>query len=296
MKIKFLGTSSMVPTKDRNHTSILLTYNAENILIDCGEGTQRQLKIANINPCKITKILLTHIHGDHTLGLPGLIQTLGANNYQKTLEIYGPKNTRNFIDNILKTFHLENKIKLTTTEIDKREFLETKEFYLEALPLKHSTYTLAYSFTEKDKRKINLSYTKKFDLTKHPLLGELQRGKDITFKGKKITADKATILKKGKKISLIFDTELTQNCIEISKNADLLIAEATYESDLEEKAKEYQHLTSEQSALIAKKARVKALILTHFSQRYKTPDQSLKEAKKIFKNTQAAKDFLEINI
>ena len=296
MKIKFLGTSSMVPTKDRNHTSILLTYNAENILIDCGEGTQRQLKIANINPCKITKILLTHIHGDHTLGLPGLIQTLGANNYQKTLEIYGPKNTKNFINNILKTFHLENKIKLTTTEIDKRKFLETKEFYLEALPLKHSTYTLAYSFTEKDKRKINLSYTKKFDLTKHPLLGELQRGKDITFKGKKITADKATILKKGKKISLIFDTELTQNCIEISKNADLLIAEATYESDLEEKAKEYQHLTSEQSALIAKKARVKALILTHFSQRYKTPDQSLKEAKKIFKNTQAAKDFLEINI
>ena len=296
MKIKFLGTSSMVPTKDRNHTSILLTYNAENILIDCGEGTQRQLKIASINPCKITKILLTHIHGDHTLGLPGLIQTLGANNYQKTLEIYGPKNTRNFIDNILKTFHLENKIKLTTTEIDKREFLETKEFYLEALPLKHSTYTLAYSFTEKDKRKINLSYTKKFDLTKHPLLGELQKGKDITFKGKKITADKATILKKGKKISFIFDTELTQNCIEISKNADLLIAEATYESDLEEKAKEYQHLTSEQSALIAKKARVKALILTHFSQRYKTPDQSLKEAKKIFKNTQAAKDFLEINI
>ena len=89
MKIKFLGTSSMVPTKDRNHTSILLTYNAENILIDCGEGTQRQLKIANINPCKITKILLTHIHGDHTLGIPGLIQTLGANNYQKTLEIYG---------------------------------------------------------------------------------------------------------------------------------------------------------------------------------------------------------------
>src|SRR3989344_2134271 len=296
MKIKFLGTSSMVPTKDRNHTSILLTYNAENILIDCGEGTQRQLKIANINPCKITKILLTHIHGDHTLGLPGLIQTLGANNYQKTLEIYGPKNTKNFISNILRTFHLENKIKLTIIEIDKRKFLETKEFYLEALPVKHSTYTLAYSFTEKDKRKINLSYTKKFNLIKHPLLGELQRGKDITFKGKKITADKATTLKRGKKISFIFDTELTQNCIEISKNADLVIAEATYESDLQEKAKEYQHLTSEQSALIAKKARVKALILTHFSQRYKTPDQSLKEAKKIFKNTQAAKDFLEINI
>ena len=296
MKIKFLGTSSMVPTKDRNHTSILLTYNAENILIDCGEGTQRQLKIANINPCKITKILLTHIHGDHTLGLPGLIQTLGANNYQKTLEIYGPKNTKNFISNILRTFHLENKIKLTIIEVNKRRFLETKEFYLEALPVKHTTYTLAYSFIEKDKRKINLSYTKKFNLIKHPLLGELQMGKDINFKGKKITVDKATTLKRGKKISFIFDTELTQNCIEISKNADLLIAEATYESDLEEKAKEYQHLTSEQSALIAKKAKVNALILTHFSQRYKTPDQSLKEAKKIFKNTQAAKDFLEINL
>ena len=296
MKIKFLGTSSMVPTKDRNHTAILLTYNAENILIDCGEGTQRQLKIANINPCKITKILLTHIHGDHTLGIPGLIQTLGTNNYQKTLEIYGPTNTKNFINNILKTFHVENKIKINTTEITKTKFLETKEFFLEALPVKHSTHTLAYSFTEKDKRKINLNYTKKFNLTKHPLLGELQRGKDITFKGKKITANKATILKKGKKISFIFDTELTQNCIEISKNADLVIAEATYESDLQEKAKEYQHLTSEQAALIAKKAKVKKLILTHFSQRYKTPDQALKEAKKIFNNTITAKDFLEINL
>src|SRR3989344_3358273 len=93
IKITFLGTSNAIPTKKRNHTAILLTYKNENILIDCGEGTQRQFKIAEISPAKLTKILITHWHGDHTLGLSGLFQTLAMSDYSKKLEIYGPKNT-----------------------------------------------------------------------------------------------------------------------------------------------------------------------------------------------------------
>ncbi|MAG20482.1 ribonuclease Z [archaeon] len=294
MKITFLGTSSMVPTKERNHPSILISNNNENILVDCGEGTQRQLKIASINPCKITKILLTHLHNDHVLGLPGLLQTLHTQHYSKTLEIYGPTKTISFINQLKKLFNIHLSIK--TTEITKPLFFENKEIQLKALKMKHNTPCLAYSISEKDKRKIILSYTKKFGLTKDPLLGKLQQGKTITYKNKKITPEKATKLIKGKKISLIYDTSKNPNTIKIAQNADLLITESTYSSNLEDKAKEYSHLTSQQAAEIAKKAKVKQLILTHFSQRYKDTSSFLKEAKEIFKNTKIANDFLTVEV
>ena len=294
MKITFLGTSSMVPTKERNHPSILISHEQENILIDCGEGTQRQLKIASINPCKITKILITHLHNDHILGLPGLLQTLQTQNYSKTLEIYGPSKTSKFIKEIKNLFKIQLPTK--TIEIKKSLFLETKNLQFKALKMKHNSTCLAYSIIEKDKRKINLNYTKKFGLIKHPLLGELQKGKKITYKGKKITPKKATHLIKGKKITIIYDTVKNPNTIKISKDADLLIAESTYTSNLQDKAKEYFHLTAEQAAEIAKKANAKQLILTHFSQRYKSSSIFLKEAKKIFRNTKIAKDFMEVKI
>ena len=110
IKIKFLGTSAQIPTVKRNHSAILLTYGEENILVDCGEGTQRQIRLAKLNPCKITKILITHKHGDHTFGLPGLISTLNVSEYKKTLEIYGPKGIKKFLGDFLD---------LTTTKIKK---------------------------------------------------------------------------------------------------------------------------------------------------------------------------------
>ena len=110
--ITFLGTSQAIPTAKRNHTSILLSYNSENILIDCGEGTQRQFRKAKINPCKLTKLLITHWHGDHILGIPGLLQTLALNNYNRTLEIYGPKGTKKFMNLMQQIFFKVGKIKI----------------------------------------------------------------------------------------------------------------------------------------------------------------------------------------
>ncbi len=295
MKITFLGTSAMVPTKERNHPSILINYDRENILIDCGENTQRQLKFINFSPNKITKLLISHWHGDHILGIPGLIQTLGANNYEKTLEIYGPKNSKNFMKKIINSFLLENKIKYKVHEVNGK-FFENENFYLEATYLNHSAPCLSFSLIEKPKRKMNLTYLKKFKLTKHPLLGELQKGKDIIYLNKKIKVKDATFIVKGKKITYLSDTLFHPSCIKAAKNSDLLISEATFANDFKEKAKEYSHLTAEQAAQIAKKAKAKQLILTHFSQRYKTTEELEKEAKKIFKNTIAAKDFTTINL
>src|SRR4030067_2460046 len=99
--ITFLGTSQSIPTEKRNHTAVLLKYKDENILVDCGEGTQRQFRKAHLNPCKVTRILITHGHGDHVLGLPGLLSTLSLSGYQKTLCIYGPKGTKEFVKEML---------------------------------------------------------------------------------------------------------------------------------------------------------------------------------------------------
>lgn len=298
MEIIFLGTSEATPTAEKNQTAILLVYNNENILVDCGEGAQRQFKIAKLNPCKITRILITHWHGDHILGLPGLIQTLALNNYSKVLQVYGPVGTKKFFNLLLKTFIFKEKLKAEVHEITKNgAFLETKDFRLEAYKMKHFVPCLAYSFIEKDKRKINTDYIKKLGIEPGPLLGELQQGKNIMFKGKKILASKATTIKKGKKIAFIFDTLANENCAKAAKNSDLLVSEATFLStEHADKARERGHLTAKQAALIAKKSGTKKLLLTHISQRYAKNNQViLEEAKKIFKNSELAKDFMRIS-
>ena len=290
MKIIFLGTSAMVPTKERNLMGLLINYKNENILIDCGEGTQRQMKLIKVSPTKITKILLTHLHGDHIFGLPGLLQTMASSGYNKNLEIYGPTGTKKYLEFILKNYINEDKISIKVKEISGGTFFKGKEFSLVAEKLKHRIACLGYSFIENNKIKINTKYTKKFGLTKHPLLGKLQKGKDITYKGKKITAKKATTVKKGKKITIILDTETTNNIIKFAKDSDVLICEATYLNNLKDHAKLYKHLTAKQAAEIAKKSKSKKLILTHFSQRYKSTKDLEKEAKKTFKNTYISKD------
>ena len=283
----------MVPTKDRNHVSCLLNYEDENILIDCGEGTQRQIKIANISPTKITKILLSHWHGDHILGLPGLLQTMAASQYNKQLEIYGPKGSNYFMKKIQEMFIHDNKLNIRVIEITKDgKFFENKKFYLEAKKLRHSTDCIGFSLIEKDKRKINVSYLKKFHLKNDPIIKNLQNGKSIKFEGKLIDVKKATSLVKGKKITFITDTVYCNECILLAKTADLLVCESTFDSSLERNAKDFKHLTAKQAALIAKKAKVKKLILTHFSQRYNNIDILKKEAKPIFKDVIFAHDFL----
>ena len=235
MELIFLGTGSMIPTRERNHIAMLLKYKDESILIDCGEGTQRQFRLVKISPTIITKVLITHLHGDHILGLAGLLITLGVSNYSKILKIYGPKGIKDLVDNIRKYYLQHINIKLEINEILPERFFENNDFILEAKKLDHPTLCFGYSFIEKDKRKINLDYLKKFGLKQHPILKRLQNGKDIIWEGKKILVNKATKLEKGKKITFILDTKYHDNIIKLSKNADLLVCESTHLDELKEK-------------------------------------------------------------
>lgn len=293
LKIIFLGTSASIPTAKRNHTAILLDYKNENILIDCGEGTQRQFRKARLNLMKITRLLITHWHGDHVLGIPGFLQSLAFNKYRKTLFIYGPKGTKRFMKLMLNTFVFAGKISIRVEEITKDgKFYENDDFYLESKSMSHGTPTYAYSFIKKGKIRIDKKKLEKSKLPLGPLLQKLKQGKDIIYKGKKYIAKDLTYEEGNKKVSFVLDTSANSKIANFVQDSDLLIIESSYADELKEMAKEYKHLTAKQAGEIAKKSKSKKLLLTHISQRYdKNPKKILDEAKKIFKKTSLVEDF-----
>jgi len=291
VKITFLGTSAQIPTAKRNHTAILINHKEENILVDCGEGTQRQFRKLRMNPGKITRILITHIHGDHIFGLPGLISTLGFQEYNKTLKIYGPKGFKKFLEEFLNFEKMQKNFKMEIEEVSGK-FFENKDFYLEAKEMEHGIPTNAYNFIINDKLRINKTKMKELKIPPGPNLKLLKEGKKILFNNEVINPEDLTYLEKGKKISIVLDTLYNPKIEGFVKNADFFICESSFGSDLKESALEKFHLTSEQAGKIAKKARVKKLYLTHISQRYESNKKFLLEdAKKNFEDVLIVKDF-----
>lgn len=294
--ITFLGTSDAVPSVERNHTSILLRYKDENILVDCGEGTQRQFKKAGLSISKVTKILITHFHGDHIFGLPGLLQSLSGQEHKRTLYIYGPRGIKEFMNKLLETFLFHREYKIEIKEADGK-FLETKDFYLEAEKMSHLIPCNAYSFVKKGQIRIDKAKLKKEKIPAGPWLKNLKEGKDITHNGKKYLAKKLTYKEEDKKVSFVLDTSFNKNIVPFVKNSDLLISESTFSSEMEKTAGEYGHLTSKQAGEIAKKSNSKKLIITHISQRYeKEKNKILNETKKAFRNSFLAEDLKSFEI
>lgn len=286
----------MVPTKERNTPSAFLRYKTHGILFDCGEATQRQLKIAGIKLTKVTKILITHWHGDHMLGLPGLIQSLGAAEYTGTLDIYGPKGTKKYMKNMFESFSDKNRIKTRIIECASGVVYKDNNFSIESLPLEHTAPCVGFSFIENDKRRINVEAVKKLGIPEGPLLGKLADGKSITFKGKKITPENTTRIVKGKKIAYVTDTLLCDNCFKLAEDSDLLICESPFTSKLKDKAEKYKHITAAEAGMIASRSSVKKLILTHFSARYKETHDLKEDAKDYFDNVFCAYDFMKVQI
>jgi ribonuclease Z len=296
VKITFLGTSDAIPSEKRNHTAILLTHEGENILVDCGEGTQRQMRKAGINPCKLTRVLITHWHGDHVLGLSGLLQTLALSGYNKTLFIYGPRGTKKFVKAVLKTFAFKEKLKFEVKEVSGK-FLNEEDFILEASPMNHGIPCNAYSFLLTDKIRIDKDKLEKFKISPGPLLQKLKQGKNIVSEGKTYSVKQLTYREKEKKISFVFDTAYGKEISSFVKYSDILICESTFDAEEEVKAREFKHLTSKQAGEIAKQSKSKKLILTHISQRYsKNAEEVLSQAKKCFKNSSLAQDFDVVNL
>lgn len=294
IKLTFLGTASSIPTKKRNHTAMLVSYKSENILIDCGEGTQRQFKLADISPSKITRILITHWHGDHTLGLPGLLETLAMSDYSKSLYLYGPKGTSenlSLLNRLMKFYKKFQKYNLSVKEIFSGKVFETPDFTITAEQMSHGAPALAYSFQIKDKLRLNKEKLKKLKITSSKDLKALSQGSSIKHNGKTVSASSVSYIEKGRKITFILDTLPNKNAIKLSKNSDLLICESSFSESESQIASKYKHLTTKQAAQIAKLSKSKALILTHISQRYDSSISEIeKQAKSVFPNTKIAND------
>ncbi|MBI4738139.1 ribonuclease Z [Candidatus Woesearchaeota archaeon] len=299
-ELTFLGTSGMVPTKERNVTGLFIQYKGEGILFDCGEGTQRQMNICGINRNRVTKILVSHWHGDHVGGMLGLIQTIANKETNPKIDIYGPPKSEQFVEHMIKSCIFDVQIDLRVHELDPKKgverFYEDEDIAVECAYLVHKVPCLGYSIIEKERLNIDTAKQKKLGIPDGPYLRKIKDGQSITLDGKTIKPEDICYTVQRKKLTLLTDTLLSDNCFALAQEADLLICEASYDSSFEHKAKEYKHMIASWAAQIANQCNVKKLVLTHFSQRYKTTQVIEEDARTYFPNVVCAYDFMKVRL
>ena len=297
MELVFLGTSSAIPTSHRNHSSIALKAFGEIFLFDCGEGTQLQMSKAKISPMKINNIFITHFHGDHILGLPGIIQSMAFRGRKNPLHIFGPKGLVEMV-NIIRNFgYFSLTFEIYMHEIEDGIILDAENYRVSCSKMNHTVLNFAYSIYEKRRPKFIKEKAIALGINPGPDFGKLQRGIAVKV-GDNIIHPEQVLgeERKGRKIVYSGDTTPSDKMLEFAKDADLLVHESTFEGKYGDEAGEMGHSTSVQAAEIAKKANVKRLILTHVSTRYKKSDILETEAREIFENSTVAEDFMQIEV
>ncbi|MEN6591915.1 MAG: ribonuclease Z [Methanobacterium sp.] len=297
MEITFLGTSSALPTKNRSHPAITLKAFGEIILLDCGEGTQRQMSLAGISPMKINHIFITHLHGDHFLGLPGLIQSMAFRGREKPLHIYGPRPIGQLMENIVDLGYYSLNFTINAYEVEPGLILDEKDFKVYSSPAEHNVPNLAYKIEEKRSPKFLKDKAMKLGVKPGPDFGRLQTGNPVKV-GDKIIRPEQVLgeERKGRRIVYSGDTRPCTSMVDFARGVDVLIHEATFQEALKERAVETCHSTAQDATKIAKDAGVDNLILTHISTRYQDTDQLEKEGLNMFKNLIIARDFLSFEV
>ncbi len=296
LKLTILGCHSATPRTFAHPTSQYLEINNRFFLIDCGEGTQTQLRKYKIKFSKLKNIFISHLHGDHFYGLIGLISTFNLLNRQTELHIYAPKGTKEIINLQFKLSKSWIKFPLHFHELSSKKseiIFEDEKVEVHTIPLKHRIYTNGFLFQEKlAERKLNMNAISKYKEIEICDYQNLKKGKDYeTNNGEIITNDSLTfdplpILK----YAFCSDTAYFEDILPIIKNVDLLYHESTFLKDNIDLAEITKHATAQQAATIAKKAKVKKLLLGHYSSRYKDTSLFLKEAQPVFKNVELAEE------
>lgn len=299
MELQFLGTGAGVPAKHRNVSSIALKLLDERNavwLFDCGEGTQIQILKSNIRPRKIEKIFITHLHGDHIFGLPGLLSSRSFQGGNEKLEIYGPAGIAEFVQTALKVSQTRLSYELTFIEITKEgTVFSDKQFTVSCLLLDHGIASLGYRITEADHEgELQVEKLAALNIPSGPIYGKIKREETVQLPDGRVIDGKDFVGKKkaGRIVTILGDTRKTQNSVLLAEHADILVHESTFNKDEIKMARAYYHSTSQQAAQVALKANVEKLVLTHISARYLTGDiiQLENEAKEIFPKTKIVKD------
>ena len=300
MELQFLGTGAGVPAKMRNVSSIalkLLDERNEIWLFDCGEATQQQILNTTIRPGKIKKIFITHLHGDHIFGLPGLLTSRSFQGGEDELIVYGPKGIKRFIDASISVSYSKLGYPLKVVEFEEDGVLfSDQQFRVEAMKLEHGIPSYGFRITESDQiGELKAEELRAIGVPFGPVFGRLKRGEVVTLEDGRVIDGKDYVSEdiKGRIVVICGDTRFTPKSITLAQNANVLVHEATYEADKEKTARQHFHSTSKQAATIALEANVQQLYLTHISARYlgHQVSQLEQEARKVFPQTKVVKDF-----
>ena len=314
MKVIFLGTSSGMPTLKRNVSSIALVFINKNKLWlwDCGESTQQQIQKTSLKLSKLEKIFISHLHGDHVFGLPGILASRGlrSGKNQNKVQIFGPEGLDIYLKetlNITKTYiPYEIKIEIIPPNLSTGIIWEDEEYIVRYTEVNHNIKTYAYSVEEKkDRSHFLIEKARKLNIPPGPIYRTLKEGKTVELLDGRIFQGKNFLnkIKKGRKMAFCGDTTYCENSVHLAEGADLLIHEATFSQQEEDLAKRNFHSTTIIAAKVAEQAQVKKLLLTHISPRYSsnnklaiTESDLLVEAQSVFPETILAEDFMEYEI
>ena len=298
IRVVFLGTSAGLPSRQRNVAAVAVILDGRVLLFDCGEGTQQQLLRSSVRTGAIEAIFITHLHGDHLYGLPGLLASASLSGREAPLAVYGPPGLRDYLANVIRTTHVGFTYEMEMFEIDRDEVRRGDGYRIVAAPLDHTTLCFGFAVIEDDRSgAFNIDRARELAIPPGPLYGRLQRGEDVVFGDRVIRSSEVVgPPRRGRRIVYCTDTRPCRRAVDLARGADVLIHEATYTSDLAREASERGHATAEDAAGIAADAGVGRLILTHISPRYLDVEPLVTEARRVFARTDAAEDFMEIPI
>ncbi len=295
LNVIFLGTAGSVPTPMRGLPAVAVRRTDELFMFDCGEGVQRQMIRARVGFHRKMKVFISHIHGDHMLGLPGMIQTMALMDRKQKLEVFGPVGIKAFIKGIHDTVQFTLTFPIEITEIARPGLLcGEKEYKVYTARTDHEIFSLAYALVEAPRPgRFNTEKAKALGVPEGPLWSKLQRGEKVALPNGLLVKPEEIVgePRAGRKIVYSGDTRPCRSLVELAENADLLVHESTFDDELTQRAQEDGHSTPSQAAEVARKSRTKHLILTHISARYKNAQVLLDQAKKIFPNVTVAEDF-----
>ncbi|MBT6083429.1 MAG: ribonuclease Z [Nitrosopumilus sp.] len=298
MKLVFLGTSAAQPTEKRGLSCICLEKEGEILMFDAGESAQISYMKSGLGWNKKMKLFVTHLHGDHCVGILGLLQTMSMQNRTEPLEIFGPKGIDEFLAANIKILNFGLPFSILITIVNEGTIYENNKFLIHAAKANHSITAFSYLFEEKDKPgRFNVEKAKELGIPEGELWNKLQNGIDV-INNEKIIKPEQVLGKKrpGKKIGISGDTMPTKELEEFFNECDYLVFDSTFLDEEKQKAQDTCHSTAKQAAELAKKANVKNLILTHFSARYKDEIGHKTEAEQIHNSVITAKDLLEVEI
>ena len=298
MKLVFLGTSAAQPTENRGLSCICLERDGEILMFDAGESAQISYMKSGLGWNKKMKIFVTHLHGDHCIGILGLLQTMSMQNRTETLEIFGPSGIDEFIAANIKVLNFGLSFPVLINIIKDEKIVDNEKFSIYTCKANHSVIAYSYLFEEKDKPgRFNIKKAKELGIPEGELWNKLQNGTEINNNGNIIKPEQVLGEKRpGIKIGISGDTMPTKELEVFFKDCSYLVFDSTFVEEQKQRAQDTCHSTAKQAAILGKNANVKNLILTHFSARYKDESGHLNEAKEIHNSVITAKDLLEIEI